>query len=442
MNLDDDYNCEEVYQIANQLADAIHEVNFLSNYNLLLKDFTLLTLQYYHDCYTKDYSKALATLNQIDALKNKYSNLSTELIRNHVYEWKTSLYIELGQIDSAQFYIKKLEKIPQFMESQKVWLYKHKAKLALLDDNGLEANKWLEAALNESENIQNLLASQMDDLLYTQTEGEHYLIALKNSEIKRLQKNRWILIISIVSVILILGITLYWIYKENKLKKRINELNEASEFQIILMEQIEEKIRNEERELLSQNLHDDLAGSLIAIKNNLEVYSQEYSSLKLKELSEYVAQTYLNVRNKSHLLNEIANMSNEKIFSNHIIKLANIAFPSPIYKFKFLLDPNCLDHTSLILKSDLLRVINELFSNIIKHSKSTEVELLFYREIDGLYISVKNNKVFFNNNKNFSNKGLHFINKRLKKYNAVVNYKWVNQSFEIIIYIPHSNLYT
>src|SRR5690606_8008737 len=42
LNLDDDYHCEEVYQIANQLSDAINEVNLLSNYNLLSKDFTLL----------------------------------------------------------------------------------------------------------------------------------------------------------------------------------------------------------------------------------------------------------------------------------------------------------------------------------------------------------------------------------------------------------------
>lgn len=123
LNLDDDYHCEEVYQIANQLSDAINEVNLLSNYNLLSKDFTLLTLEYYHNCSIIDFYKALSTLNQIDALKNKYPNLSTELIRNHVYEWKTSLFIELGQIDSAQFYIKQLEKIPQFIELQKVWLY-------------------------------------------------------------------------------------------------------------------------------------------------------------------------------------------------------------------------------------------------------------------------------------------------------------------------------
>lgn len=173
------------------------------------------------------------------------------------------------------------------------------------------------------------------------------------------------------------------------------------------MEQMEEKIRNEERELLSQNLHDDLARNLIAIKNCLDVCSLKNYSINLKELSEYVEQTYLNVRNKSHLLNEIANVSNEKIFSNHILKLANIAFPSQIYKFKFLLDPNCLDHTSLILKSDLLRVINELFSNIIKHSKSTEVELLFYRKIDGLFMSVKKNKVYSKNQKNFFKK--HYI---------------------------------
>lgn len=95
MNLDDDYHCEEVYQIANQLADAIHEVNLLSNYNLLSKDFTLLTLEYYHDCSNNDFNKALSTLNQIDTLKNKCPNLSPELIRNHVYEWKTSLFIKL-----------------------------------------------------------------------------------------------------------------------------------------------------------------------------------------------------------------------------------------------------------------------------------------------------------------------------------------------------------
>lgn len=123
MNLDDDYHCEEVYQIANQLSDAINEVNLLSKYNSLSKDFTLLTLEYYHNCSIIDFYKALSTLNQIDALNNKYPNLSKELIRNHVYEWKTSLFIELGQIDSAQFYIKQLEKIPQFIELQKVWLY-------------------------------------------------------------------------------------------------------------------------------------------------------------------------------------------------------------------------------------------------------------------------------------------------------------------------------
>lgn len=55
-------------------------------------------------------------------------------------------------------------------------------------------------------------------------------------------------------------------------------------------------------------------------------------------------------------------------------------------------------------------------------------------------MSVKKNKVFSKNQKNYYKKGLHFIKKTLKKYNAVVNYKLVNQSFEIIIYIPHSDL--
>lgn len=137
-----------------------------------------------------------------------------------------------------------------------MWLYKHKTKLAFLEENGLEANKWLETAIKESDNIQNVLASQIDDFLYTQTEAEDHLIALKKANLKECTK-KWIIIFSIVSVLLILGLTLYWIYKENKLRKKINELNEASEFQIILMEQMEEKIRNEERELLSQNLHDD-----------------------------------------------------------------------------------------------------------------------------------------------------------------------------------------
>lgn len=87
----------------------------------------------------------------------------------------------------------------------------------------------------------------------------------------------------------------------------------------------------------------------------------------------------------------------------------------------------------MILKSDLLRVINELFSNIIKHSKSTEVELLFYREIDGLYMSVKNNKVYSKNQKNFSKKGLHFINKRLKNIqkNMIFEIKFNKTTIEV-----------
>lgn len=439
-NLNDNKHSNEVYKLANQLGHAIHNVNE-SPYNSLLKEFNLLTLQYFYDTYNKLFDNALVTLEKISNLSNKYPQLSTNFIKYHVYEWKTDLFIELKQVDSAYFYLNKYEQIPQFAESQKMWIHYHKAELAVLKGKNHEAVKWLQEALKESAAIQSALATQLDDLLYTQTQAEHHLLALEKSEKEHTLKKNWIIIISSFSVLFIVALTIYWQIKQRKLHKKINELNDISELQIIHMEQFEEKIRNEEREIFSQNLHDDLAGSLIAIKNSLEVLSYENPSQKIKELSDFVLKTYLEIRSKSHKLNELANVSNEKIFSNHILKLGNIAFPSPHYTFHFILDPNCIDHTSLALKSDLIRSIKELFSNIIKHSKATVIELVIYRETDGLYISLKNNKKFHNNTRNLSHKGFQFLHKRLNKYAVNINTQQVQDTFEIIIFIPQYNLY-
>src|SRR5690606_34283634 len=221
-----------------------------------------------------------------------------------------------------KYYMEGRDLLPIFELDNPELFYQYKAQLELIKGNLEKANEFLNKSLDESFKNNIKLAGEIDDLLYAQTEAEHHKLALEKSEIEKKERNTWIIAISLLLVIITIGGIILLRLKDRKLKKTLKSLDETADIQIALMKQFETEVRKEEQERISQNLHDDLAGILAAVKNNVDLQVEETNEIekkqKLVQLSEMIQVAFHKVRNKSHDLFDKAQLPGEEMFCQYI----------------------------------------------------------------------------------------------------------------------------
>lgn len=244
-------------------------------------------------------------------------------------------------------------------------------------------------------------------------------------------------IISVMSIVSLLTI----IYlKDLKFKKRLSILKEAYIVRDFKIEQIEMKIRKEERERIAQNLHDDLAGTLAAVKNSLDIVILENNTNsnnnRLSVVSQLVEKAYNDVRSASHDWFDSAQLSEEELFSQHIQQLGSMVFPSNKYAFNVDIDDDALQNIPLVKRFELIKVLKEAFTNIVKHSKASQIDLLVYQEQENLHISLKDNGIGFKENAKMKSLGIKSMKKRIKKINGLLNINIDKIGVELEIFIP------
>lgn len=242
-------------------------------------------------------------------------------------------------------------------------------------------------------------------------------------------------IISVMSIVSLLTI----IYlKDLKFKRRLSILKEAYIVRDFKIEQIEMKIRKEERERIAQNLHDDLAGTLAAVKNSLDVAILEKGtkSEKLNIASKLIEKAYNDVRSASHDWFDSAQLSEEELFSQHIQQLGSMVFPSNKYAFNVDIDDDALQNIPLVKRFELIKVLKEAFTNIVKHSKASQIDFLVYQEQGNLHISLKDNGIGFKENAKMKSLGIKSMKKRIKKINGLLNINIDKIGVELEIFIP------
>lgn len=217
---------------------------------------------------------------------------------------------------------------------------------------------------------------------------------------------------------------------------------DAANIQSALLEEFESKIRKEEQERISQSLHDDLAGTLAAIKNNIDLLIGETEENekrnKLAQLSDMVKMAFHDVRNKSHELFETAQSPGEGVFYKHITHLAQIIFPDKHYELSIQIDNYAMVNTAIELQSELVSVIHEAFTNIVKHAKATRVDLLIYKETGKLFVIIKDNGEGLKTKVEQNTLGMNNMKKRLKRFNAAFSLHNHDNGLEIVISIPEN----
>ncbi|GEM_PF-3936501 len=197
-------------------------------------------------------------------------------------------------------------------------------------------------------------------------------------------------------------------------KKRIeNEIKRLNQHII--------KLQEEERQRVAQDLHDSVGQTILAAKINIEAYIQNPDRFKNQidvglsfltqasnELREIYTGLYPTVLNDLGLEMAVRLLMSNSIEAAGIITEVNV-------------------HLNIQLSHDLnvslYRIIQEIVSNIIKHSQATFVYISLTSGNNLLELSVKDNGIGFNTDnihEGTSGYGLANIKSRLESYNGTM----------------------
>lgn len=229
-----------------------------------------------------------------------------------------------------------------------------------------------------------------------------------------LQQNEEILfvIFGIMVLVPISMVILFLVFnkRKNKLLREQTEAkrrfeNEIAETQVEIRE---ETLRN-----ISWELHDNI-GQLITLA---KVYLQNSDNDpgKINESMEIIGNALNEVRALSRSINpeSVRNMGLIEAINNEMERFKRMNFIKTDFQIKG--EPLQIPNKEEII---VFRIIQEFFSNTIKHSRATEMDIEFLYDKDTLYISCRDNGIGFNHEKEFEGIGLKNMKNRAKLINA------------------------
>ena len=348
--------------------------------------------------------------------------------------------IEITKSNLGYIYLKKRDynKAAAFLEEAKPFV---KGKqLSTLYTNLSKSYKGLNnypKALEYSE-----LAKQLNDSLLS-VENQNTILDIqtkyetekKEKEILQLQtdnlevdfkrKQNRNLLFGALAALLVAIFALYMLMKNAKRKRIIMEQNltiQEQSFNQLLKSQELEGIdaiidaQEQERTKMAADLHDNLGSKVATLKLYLESYDEkEAFSNFYDKLKSLMSDTYTEIRNISKNKNFGAKIDKGLIPSTKSIA-KQISDTKKIDIKVINVDvKNRIENT---LEIQIFRIIQELLTNIIKHSGATEAIVQFSEDDNSLNIIVEDNGKGFDIKKQRSGMGLINIEKRAEKINA------------------------
>ncbi|MHC8949430.1 sensor histidine kinase [Sphingobacterium hungaricum] len=385
----------EVYEIeafADGIIDELRKMEGQTRQDMMLLEFHKFEFDYALANYEENYIEAEKILFRVEDLKETFSDIQTGILDFNLIQWRLELYIHLKNIEKSEYYLQRFESIPEFGETQKGTILRFKARIEDLKGNNLQSKLYLEEALKENDKVNGYLIAEMDAMLYAQTESEDSLLSLQKSEQAKKARTIWIVVISVSAITVILLILFLMKKRDFRSKKIITALNNSADIQLSLMAEARDQARRDEQHRISQDLHDDLAGKIASIKNRLEIETNpERHNANLESLKKLTQQVYDQVRNQSHQLFDTSAVLDENRFRQHILDMAETAFPKDQYQYQVVIDDGALNNTNFELRSHLIRILQESFTNVLHHARADKVDVLIYHEEDGLILEIQDN---------------------------------------------------
>lgn len=351
--------------------------------------YLLEVSEYYKN--NNDIKKALTSLDEAENLATKQQK--TEILSN-ILSSKSILFEKLGNHKKALHLLNESMTLGRktFNETNSQIIQNNKYQI----ENIKKENKYQLEKHQQQEKIQHGIIKQNQ---------------LENDKLK-------ILIIAISTIVLLLGV-LFWFYSQRK-KNSINKLtleskNKALELELSNKNQEEDYklfqntmlAKKEEQNRISRNLHDNIGANLAAIKLALDGEKDE-------AFSNLIDDVYQEVRNLSYELSESKGLFKQMIHTY----LKNIEKASGL-EIHFEVFPDVdLEQLFSVKKREVFSIVREVVQNVIKHSNSNRMEIIFSKEDNFFHLYMEDFGCGFDEKEITLGLGLSNIKKRVHLLNG------------------------
>lgn len=374
--------------------------------------------EYYKN--TKEYSKAIPYYEAALLISKSYKDAFQKIDLLYTL---SGLYLENKNYNKSLNYSFQSLKLAKKFNTKEFLFRTQKriSKIYYLLGQHKKGYDYLLISFNLKDALLNENFVKQISLLQTQFETEkkdksiaEQQVKLKKQEldlIKSQKEREMYFIISLGLVLVSFGIWYFFRQRQRIKNKEIITLQQQQE--IAKLEALIDGEENERRRI-AQELHDGLNGDLSAIKYRLSTLEESGLSAidaeNLIKVIDMIDESCAQVRSISHNLmpTSILEYGLIETIREYCIKINT----SDTFKIDFQFFGNYIALSKKI-ETVIYRIIQELVTNILKHSKATEAMIqVNYRE-DELFITVEDNGIGFNKNAVSTGLGLKNIKTRI-----------------------------
>jgi len=233
------------------------------------------------------------------------------------------------------------------------------------------------------------------------------------------------IILTVIAIVLLFVLYLMRLRSQKKLREKERLLHEE-QLKLMLENQrteiIKEKIKSklEERGRLSQELHDGIASDIAALKIDIDS-DKNLNKNEIDKLVSKIDCLYNEIRNLAHNLDpdNITDID----FSKFVENLSLVLEKSGLFVKKRIYISKKIDGLEVSVLVNLYRIFQEISTNILKHSKATEVFFEVFEDENELKIQIRDNGVGFDLSNSKYGIGLKNIKNRVDSFQGKINIK-------------------
>lgn len=443
----DSANATKVKQLADKMLEAT-VTKFKNDIELTQRIFGYYYIIREYEMRAKlNYAEAIPFVMQAKEISNRQTNGKTQLwkvgLKNNSLIHLVDIFLEYKKIDSASKYLDSLKAFEEKALSgiiDRVDILAFTSRLMALKGDYKSAYDSCNKLLILKDSVFAERTVDINNNLYAQTQSE-----AARDELEKTKSQKRQLYITISGIVLLLITIVSFLLnkmrrKEKEIQQQIYDLNIAGELQIEELKEQNKIAKHEEQRRLGMELHDGLAGNIAFLKTKIELEIIKTTSIEfnktLSDISTYISALYDQARNKSHKWYNDGALDYNSSFKKRIQTLISNALPEKKFKKNIDIEDKIVQLLPLNVKIEILYIIQEALTNILKHANADMIDLLIYEDIDNIVLQIKDNGKGFDSTIRKKGIGLNSIENRVQQLKGLLTVLSDKKGTEIRILIP------
>lgn len=418
------------------IAEAEQPNSRFSNYLLHFIQFNL----YWKLLQDKNYTEQNIITHFTSLMDTSWRGkiLHYDALAVNVLDFLVDYYLSTGENQQAQKYLAELNKRQLFKMDQSFQYWNYQSILHANMGNFKLAYENLKQASRIKDSVNQFKLAEENDLWYSFTQAEYHKAEAEKISIQKNKIKNTAYILSIIALIVIASLYIYYLKKQRSLKDQIQNLNNMADFQIHALEEKFRQQRKEEQRKVGLELHDDLLSMLALIKHRIDLKTkpvkEPFEEGWIHETMSYLDKAYSQARNLSHRLYEQSDVNEDIHFEDRIQSLVAFAFPNNSYSKHVYVDAEVISTLNVEQRIEIMRIIQEAVTNIIKHAHAKNVEIMLFRENEENVLLVRDDGKGMPKLATIkSGIGIQSINKRVQALSGTLEVRILKQGTELYI---------